>query len=97
MQLGGELRKPGQIFLERGILAQLLANVKLRGHQLKGIRPSSRQSGMRLQISLGLNPLSRVPAAPLIDAVGATLFTVTETVLPAANVPSSSLAVALIV
>ena len=36
-------------------------------------------------------------AAPLSVSVGATLFTVTATVLPAAYVPSSSVAVALIV
>ena len=40
---------------------------------------------------------SLTDAAPLMVSVGATLFTVTLTVLPAANVPSSSVAVALIV
>lgn len=36
-------------------------------------------------------------AAPLIASVGATLWTATLTVFPAADVPSSSVAVALIV
>src|SRR5439155_19800453 len=61
---GKTLRK----FFDGGIFAQLLAQAKLREHQLKSIRPSPRQSWIHRQISFGRNSFARLPALLLVHA-----------------------------